>query len=167
MEVKKCFKCGVEKSIDDFYKHKQMADGHLNKCIDCAKNDVKVNIEKLSKNPNWIEKERERGREKYKRLNYKDRQKEKDKNRHWKQSSKYKGLSKKLKTPKGFELHHWNYNYDFLEDVIILKRSAHKKAHTSLIFNDELLIFKTNDGIDLDTKQKHIQYLLDLGIFNI
>jgi hypothetical protein len=37
---KKCFKCGQVKDIDSFYKHKAMKDGHLGKCIDCAKNDV-------------------------------------------------------------------------------------------------------------------------------
>ena len=35
-----CFKCGIEKEIDAYYVHKQMADGHLNKCIECTKKDA-------------------------------------------------------------------------------------------------------------------------------
>ncbi|QHJ79198.1 MAG: hypothetical protein [Caudoviricetes sp.] len=49
--MKKCFKCGIEKSLTEYYKHKQMLDGHLNKCKECTKSDAhkhrEENIDKV------------------------------------------------------------------------------------------------------------------------
>ena len=54
MEKKKCFKCNEIKLLRGFYKHKQMSDGHVNKCIECNKKDIKLraNIKFLPGNLN-------------------------------------------------------------------------------------------------------------------
>ena len=43
--MKRCIKCGAMRPLSDFYKHKAMKDGHLNKCKECTKKDVKENRE--------------------------------------------------------------------------------------------------------------------------
>lgn len=43
--MKMCRECNIEKPLLDFYSHKGMKDGHLNKCKEC----VKLRIEKYAK----------------------------------------------------------------------------------------------------------------------
>ena len=44
--VKTCFKCGKEKSLDEFYTHPMMKDGHLGKCKECTCRDTRLNRRK-------------------------------------------------------------------------------------------------------------------------
>lgn len=164
MSTKICFKCGEEKDLSEFYKHPQTKDGRMNKCKSCTKSDVNKNYQINSQDPKWMEKERERAKEKYSRLDYKNKQLIWDKDKPWTQSYIYKNLNRKFKLPKGYELHHWNYNDEYLEDVFILSIEAHRKLHTFLEFDLDKRIFKDLEGNYLDTKEKHQAYGLKMGI---
>lgn len=54
--IKRCFKCGEIKELDEFYVHPRMKDGHLNKCKQCTKKDTHngyvLDVEKSRKKEN-------------------------------------------------------------------------------------------------------------------
>ena len=163
--MKVCFKCGTEKPLTEFYKHKEMADGHLNKCKSCAKSDVKGKYVENVKDANFILKERKRGRQKYHRL-YEGTGKAKPENNaryNIKFPEKYlaKLASGKIKKPfDGAEKHHWSYNEEHYKDVIWLSKRQHMKAHRFIIYDQEQMMYRRYDNnVLLDTKETHEAFI--------
>lgn len=156
MKTKICFKCGHEKPLSEFYKHSRMADGHLNKCKECNKKESIDRYKDKSKDENWMEKERLRGREKFKRLNYKDKFK-----KTTSLCTKIKGIARLLKNhgyvTVGKEAHHWNYNYPY--SIVLLSKRAHKAIHKYTKVNYEDKHCYTLNGECLNSENKAIQYL--------
>lgn len=165
---KKCFKCGKTKALKDFYKHPMMRDGHLNKCKECNKSDVKSRYRVLVNNPEWKEKERTRGREKFHRLGYKGSGKNKysaTQASRKKFPEKYTAHMRSSKIKLNFEgahRHHWSYNEEHYLDVIQLNNADHRKAHRFLIYDQERKMYRTLSGELLDTRDRHEEYILSM-----
>lgn len=154
--MKKCIRCGNDKELNDFYVHPQTRDGHLNKCKECCKEVADIREKKLRMNPEWCEKERLRSIEKYNCLGYKERQYSQNKLKVYK-TGKYKNLSRDLKLSADENPHHWNYN--LIDDVIILDKKLHRFIHRYLVLNETTLTFETIEGNILDSKEKHLDYI--------
>jgi hypothetical protein len=149
MQTKKCFKCGRELPLSEFYKHPQTGDGHLNKCKECTKNDVHKDYIRKSSDEQWMEKERARGREKFKRLGYKNKTTRTDfpGNENICRMLKVRGYD-----TKGKEAHHWNYNLPY--SVFLISRRAHHRIHNAVIMSREDKFCYTKDGIKIKTAEQ-------------
>ncbi|MGN0929857.1 MAG: hypothetical protein ACI4N3_04415 [Alphaproteobacteria bacterium] len=155
METKICFKCKRELPITNFYRHPQMYDGHLNKCKDCTKKDVSSNYFRNIENEDYIEKERQRGREKYHRLYSSLKKKSShNENKNTRRFLRTKGIN-----CSGMEIHHWDYNLK--NDIFLLSPRNHKKIHSLLLFDKESKKFIYKNEI-IETKEKHYKIIREI-----
>jgi len=119
--TKKCFKCSKIKPLSAFYKHNEMTDGHLGKCKECTKKDVRLhrdnNIERVKKY------DRDRGfrgtRGKIYSLN----------------KLKPKGNCLFCGSSDNLEKHHPDYSYP--RKIIVLCRSCHRTTHAIVSMSSE------------------------------
>lgn len=156
--LKTCFKCGKEKPYCEFYKHPKMADGHLGKCKECTKRDVRdhrsENLEKIREydrnRPNAAKRNssnKERTNQKYRedaeyREGYLLKQKRWSDSNPNKRKAHYK-LSNAIRdgylikenhcsscfSTQNIQAHHWSYLEEHWLDVIWLCSSCHGKEH--------------------------------------
>lgn len=105
--------------------------------------------EKRRLEPEWVEKERARSREKHERL-YKGIRSKVDVLYHYRsvaQMIRRRGIDTKDK-----EAHHWNYNLK--NSVFLLSRSAHKIIHRYIKVNYDDGYCYTNDGVKIETAEQ-------------
>lgn len=153
METKKCYRCGIEKPLTEFHKHYQMPQGRRNICKECACREERERQFRLSQDPSYYDKERQRGRDKYRRL-YAGQHK---KSTH-KENKQTRGYIASLGIDlQGTEIHHWDYNQS--QNVFLISPRAHKRAHLLLKFDENTKKFKHNETL-LETKEEHLAVIL-------
>jgi hypothetical protein len=136
--MKHCFRCGEAKSLDEFYAHPGMDDGHLGKCKDCTRLDAKLNRAAKLKDPAWVIAERERCRNRpQRRYDAGPRKRKPDNQKTTARRKAYRALKAgKIIPPEtcqdcggvtALEMHHTDYSQPILVQWLCTK--CHGKKH--------------------------------------
>lgn len=161
--MKTCTKCNLEKEESEYY-------GKQGECKTCTKKRVDEREKRLRQDPMWVEREKERAREKYHRLysggvhkpSY-EKKKEimRRYNEKYPEKRRAKNLSDKLlKNHLSNEFHHWSYAIENAKDVFELSPKEHAKAHRFLVYDQERMMYRRTDNNELlDTKEAHREWI--------
>jgi hypothetical protein len=162
--MKVCIRCQKPNPLSEYYVHAKMGDGHLSVCKSCVKERVHKRELKLRKDPEWVDQEKTRAREKYHRLysgiKYPKTNEEQRRYRaKYPEKNRAKALANALPCPKGYHRHHWSYNIEHYLDVILLHPKLHYKLHRYMKYRRDKKMYATLDGTLLDTRKKHLSYI--------
>jgi hypothetical protein len=160
--MKKCYRCGVEKEVTEFYKHPVNLGGYSNRCKECTKIDVKQNRKDKKEHYNNYDRNRPNEVDRRKRTIEQRNQKYSSDPEFRKKRSDYskedrKNNPQKYKardamtvarrngtlirpeacehcgtSEKKIQGHHWSYLPEHWLDVIWLCTSCHGKEHKRL-----------------------------------
>lgn len=167
--MRKCKECDeLKDSSTGFY-------GVQGECKECTKKRVKLREKKLRKDPKWLEKEQERQREKYHRLDYRKKHKptydmkKKAMDRYndkFPEKKTAKNRSQHLKPLiQGNQLHHWSYNKKHYKDVIELSVADHNLVHRLTSYDQERKMYRVaKTGVLLDSREDSVEFYKSIGV---
>jgi len=163
-----CKKCNIEKPEGDFYRHSQTGKPR-SICKVCTYQNQRTRIDRNKSIPGWWENELAKHRQYYK--NEKPRKRTAQNSTkagraiRAKFPEKYEALKRSsmvpLKNP-SLQRHHWSYCPEHYIDIIEIARQDHKKAHRFMIYDQERMMYRRCDNLELlDTKEKHEAYIYE------
>lgn len=167
-----CFKCNQSKSLTEYYKHPKMGDGHLGKCKTCTKKDTADRLAVKMQDPEFVEDERRRCREKAMRLGTKKQSSENRKKTlttffdRFPEKRLAANAAQHLPLEKGFHNHHWSYLKEYWKDVIHIGLKDHALIHCYMAYDQERMMYRVScqlDGFEfgelLNTRERHEQFI--------
>lgn len=148
--MKRCTHCGRVLPEGEFYRK----GGRLASwCKECSREQNRKIYDERMKDPEYVERERERQRDKWHRLYAGKKSDVMLQKQRLYPSLRSGRRATKSALPAGVELHHWNYNLP--KSLIVLPLGIHHRLHAIIKLNLQEGIYYY-DGRPLDTIEKHM-----------